>query len=83
MNLKCNEVVPAQLAVDTKIEERELPNTHLHLQADTQCPDVLGLERWLLADSFHPGQTSRKKASRAGTLRRQLSFPPEGDSICP
>ena len=42
----------AQLAVDSQVEERELSDTVLHLKAYTKRPDILELERCLLADDL-------------------------------
>ena len=36
---------PRSLLSIPRLRSASSPNTHLHLQADTQCPDVLGLER--------------------------------------
>ena len=52
LDLETDEVTAAQLAVDSKVEERELANPALHLKADSKCPDVLELERSLLADNL-------------------------------
>jgi len=40
------------LAVDTQVEERELAYSVLHLETNSKCPDVLELERSLLADDL-------------------------------
>ena len=49
---QADQVAASQLAVDAQVEQRELTNPVLHLQADAQRPDVLGLERRLLADDL-------------------------------
>jgi hypothetical protein len=51
-DLERDQIAPAELAVDTQVEERKFPNTPLYLEPDTQRPDVLGLERRLLADDL-------------------------------
>src|SRR5450432_3413810 len=49
---EANEVAAAQLAVDPQIEEGELARPAFHLKAYAKCPDVLDLERRLLADDL-------------------------------
>jgi hypothetical protein len=51
-NLETDKVTTAQLAVDSKVEESKLAYPALHLEADSKCPDVLDLERGLLADDL-------------------------------
>src|SRR5205823_10095966 len=45
-----DEVAGAQLAVDTQIEKGKLAQPALHLQANSDCPDLLQLERGFLTD---------------------------------
>jgi hypothetical protein len=51
-DLETDEVATAQLAVDSQVEECKLSNPALHLEADSKCPDILDLERSLLADDL-------------------------------
>lgn len=45
-------VAVAQLAVDREIEHGQTPNLAVILQVNSNGPDVLWLQRWLLADQF-------------------------------
>src|SRR5579864_3696839 len=47
-----HQVAGAQFAVDTQVEECEVPQPSLHLQADPNGPDLSELERHLLADEL-------------------------------
>ena len=49
---EADEVAATQLAVDSQVEESKLAHSAFHLEADSKCPDVLGLERRLLADDL-------------------------------
>jgi hypothetical protein len=49
-DLEANQVAAAQLAVDSQVGEGKLAKPAFHLEADAKCPDVLGLERRLLAE---------------------------------
>jgi hypothetical protein len=51
-DLQSDEIAPTQLAVDAQVEERELAHPVLHLETDTERPDVLELERGLLPDDL-------------------------------
>jgi len=51
-DLEADEVAAAKLAVDSQIEEGELAHPALHLQANTEGPDVLELERCLPTDDL-------------------------------
>ncbi len=51
-DLEADELTSAQLAVDPEVEEGELAYAVFHLQADSKRPDVLDLERRLLADDL-------------------------------
>src|SRR4051812_28043091 len=48
-DLERDEIAAAELAVDAQVEEGKFPNPLLHLEADAKRPDVLELERCLLA----------------------------------
>jgi hypothetical protein len=50
--LEGDEIAAAKPAVDTQVEEREIPHPPFHLQADTQRPDVFHFEGCLLADDL-------------------------------
>lgn len=56
-DLEGYEVASAQLAVDAKLEEREIADSTYHLKADAQRPDVLDLKGGLLSNdlSLVPG----------------------------
>lgn len=51
-DLERNEVAPTKLAVDAEVEEREFAYSVLHLKTNSKRPDVLDLERSLLADDL-------------------------------
>jgi hypothetical protein len=51
-DLEADEVAAAQLAVDPEVEEGKLAHSIFHLQTDSKRPDVLKLERCLLADDL-------------------------------
>src|SRR5260370_23304236 len=51
-NVKPNQVAPEQLAVDGEIEQREFPGSMIQLQSNPDGPDLLQLQRWLLADQL-------------------------------
>ena len=51
-DLEADQVAAAKLAVDSQVEECKLPYAVFHLQADSECPDVLELERRLLTDDL-------------------------------
>jgi hypothetical protein len=49
-----DEIAAPELAVDRQIEHRKIASTTLHLQPYSNCPDILRLERALLADQASP-----------------------------
>ena len=49
---EADEVAATQLAVDSQVEECEFAHPVFHLQTNSECPDVLELERCLLADDL-------------------------------
>jgi hypothetical protein len=49
---RADEIAAAQLAVDGQVEHGKVTDRMGFLKADADGPDVLGLERWLLADEF-------------------------------
>jgi hypothetical protein len=51
-DLQADQVTAAELAVDSQVEECQLAHPVLHLEADSERPDVLELERCLLADDL-------------------------------
>jgi len=61
-----HQVAGAQLAVDAEIEEREFARSLLQLQAHPDGPDLLELERGLLAHQLAlvPGFPSIRGSSR-------------------
>lgn len=52
LSLEADQVASAQLTVNAEVEESQFANPALHLQPDTQGPDVLKLERSLLPDEL-------------------------------
>jgi hypothetical protein len=51
-DFELDEVAATQFAVDAEVEQRELSDTVRHLEANSQRPDVLQLERRLLANDL-------------------------------
>jgi hypothetical protein len=51
-HMKADQVAASQLAVDGQIEQGQVANRMVVLQVDTDRPDILGLEGWLLADQL-------------------------------
>jgi hypothetical protein len=51
-NFECDQVTPTQLAIDAQIEKCKFPRTPFHLEANSECPDVLWFEWCLLANDF-------------------------------
>ena len=51
-DVKPHQVAPAQLAVDGEVEQREFPGSMIQLQSNPDGPDLLQLQRWLLADQL-------------------------------
>ena len=49
-----NEIAAPELAVDRQIEHRKIASATLHLQPYSNCPDILRLQRALLADQASP-----------------------------
>jgi len=47
-----DQVASAQLAIYPEIKERKFPQAALHLKPNSACPDLLKLERRLLADEL-------------------------------
>ena len=47
-----DEIAATQLAVDRQVEHGQVTNRMGVLKVDADGPDVLRLERWLLADEF-------------------------------
>src|SRR6266478_1355321 len=58
VDAKPNQIAPAQLAVDTEIEQREFPDSMVQLQSNPDGPDLLQLQCWFLAEqlAFVPRQ---------------------------
>jgi hypothetical protein len=76
-----NEVATSELAVDGQIEHRKIALAVLQLQANTNCPDILRLQRTLLA--VQATLVPRVAAPRGngifdghGRLRRSRPLPP-------
>jgi hypothetical protein len=49
---RADKVASAQLAVDPQVKERQFAHPVLHPESDSKCPDLLELERCLLADDL-------------------------------
>jgi hypothetical protein len=78
-----HEVAASELAVDGQIEHRKIALAALQLQADTNCPDALWLQRALLAGhaTLVPGVTlprGYRLFGGRGRLRRGRPLPPHG-----
>ena len=50
---QAHEITSAQLAVDRQIEEGQVPNSPVELQAGPDGPKMLWLKRWLRADQLN------------------------------
>jgi len=63
----CHYIAPAQLAIDGKIEEREVAHLSLHLELCANGPDVAGLQRrfWAYQLALVAGRAERTP-SRVG-----------------
>jgi hypothetical protein len=48
LQAKPNQVTSAQLTVDGQVEKGKVTKPIAELQPDTDCPDFLQLQRWLL-----------------------------------
>ena len=62
-DLEFHKIAAAQLAVDSEIKKCELADPVLHLQTNSERPDVLELERRLLADAARTPGTSRSSSA--------------------
>jgi hypothetical protein len=51
-DLEADEVTASKLAVDSKVEKSKFTDSVVHLETDSECPDVLELEWRLLADDL-------------------------------
>jgi len=51
-NVKPHQVARAQLTVDGEVEQRKFPGSLIQLQSNPDGPDLLQLQRWLLADQL-------------------------------
>ncbi len=51
-HLQSDEIAAAQLAVDAQVEQCELTHSVLHLESNSERPDVLEFERGLLPDDL-------------------------------
>jgi len=56
-NMQIQQIAATQLAVDRQVEQGQVASLVLILEVDSDGPDVLGFEWWLLADqlAFVPG----------------------------
>ena len=65
VNMEPDQVAPAQLAVDGEVEQREFPGSMIQLQPNPDGPDLLQLQRRLLAEqlAFVP---RRRSTTRSG-----------------
>ena len=46
------QIAPTQLAVDGEVEQRQFSRSMVQLQSNPDGPDLLQLQRWLLADQL-------------------------------
>ena len=51
-NAKPDQIASAQLAVNGEVEQREFTSSMIELQSNPDGPDLLQLQRWLLADQL-------------------------------
>ena len=49
---KSHQIASAELAVDAEVEQCKLSQAFLHLQANSDCPDLFELERCFLTDEL-------------------------------
>jgi len=49
VDAKPHQIAPTQLAVDGEVEQRKFPGSMIQLQPNSDRPDLLQLQRWLLA----------------------------------
>jgi hypothetical protein len=63
IDLQSDDVAAPELAVDRKVEQREVAFAALQLKPDPNCPDIFRLERALLADqaALVPGSVLRTR----------------------
>ena len=59
IDLQSDDVAAPELAVDRKVEQREVAFAALQLKPDPNCPDIFRLERALLARSGGPCSRER------------------------
>src|SRR5205823_12762829 len=52
MDAQRDQITPAQFAVDSKVEQCEFPGSMIQLQPNPDSPDLLQLQRWLLAEQL-------------------------------
>ena len=52
VNMEPDQITPAQLAVDSEVEHGEFPDATAQLQHNPDGPDLLQLQRGLLAEQF-------------------------------
>jgi hypothetical protein len=52
VDAKPDQIASAQLAVDGKVEQCEFPGSLIQLQPNPDSPDLLQLQRWLLAEQL-------------------------------
>src|SRR5437773_2310087 len=64
-----DQITPAQFAVDGKVEQCEFPGSMIQLQPNPDSPDLLQLQRWLLAKqlAFVP-----RRNAPSGLRRRRI-----------
>ncbi|KVW95898.1 hypothetical protein ABW22_09285 [Thiobacillus denitrificans] len=51
-NVQIHQIASTQLAVDRQVEHGQVTNAMFVLEVDSDGPDVLGFEWWLLADQL-------------------------------
>lgn len=75
---QADEVAPAQLAADRRVEEREVTRTVGHLEMHSDRPDMLRLQSAFLADAaaLVPSNTLRAQGRKIANGYHETSHPP-------
>ena len=59
---KADEIAAAQLTVDSQVEHGQIADCMRVLKVNPDSPDVLGLQRWFLADELALGLRTMRAA---------------------
>jgi hypothetical protein len=72
VDAKPDQITPAQLAVDGEVEQREFPGSLIQLQSNPDGPDLLQLQRGLLAEQLALVPRCRAPFGFRGGIHEQL-----------